>query len=441
MFTELHKKLPHLYAPDTGGGGGSAAPQTIDYEGKDDFEKTVLSSAKALQDAQKKQGAEIGEVKKAYDDIVGKLIEFQKNQIAIKSRVLRSNRSGEVSVDCARHLGAIAYAIALKKGQLSGHNAELAESQVKEILGAEWRVAITTSDIPLPVEWSGEVVELVSQYGRARQYGTVFPLGAGSVKLPKLTTDPTFGLIAMSAVIPEKVPQIAFATFNAEKFGGLIRLPYEIDEDSIVAMGQFIARYAARNMALSEDYNFFQSTGAGSGVNGTAKGLCFVVIDTARKVQMAATNTRYSNSSLANFRALRAVPDEAALMQSAYYMHPTFESHLSTFNTAGDRPYNPQAQISGTGAHPLTTGPTLDGWPIRWVNTMPVFSTSVNVSKVFALFGDASYHYLGIRGGIRFASSEHAGFTTDEILVRALERFTVGLMADGAIAGLQTAAS
>jgi hypothetical protein len=52
-----------------------------------------------------------------------------------------------------------------------------------------------------------------------------------------------------------------------------------------------------------------------------------------------------------------------------------------------------------------------------------------------------SYNYLGVRGGIRFDTSKEAGFTTDEILVRALERFTVGKMATGAVAGLITAAS
>jgi HK97 family phage major capsid protein len=63
------------------------------------------------------------------------------------------------------------------------------------------------------------------------------------------------------------------------------------------------------------------------------------------------------------------------------------------------------------------------------------------VSKVFMLFGDATYQYLGVRGQIRFDTSIDAAFTTDEILIRAIERFTIGLMATGAVAGLQTAAS
>jgi HK97 family phage major capsid protein len=72
---------------------------------------------------------------------------------------------------------------------------------------------------------------------------------------------------------------------------------------------------------------------------------------------------------------------------------------------------------------------------------MPVYSMVDAASTVFMLFGDASFQYLGVRGGVRFDTSREAGFTSDEILVRALERFTIGLMATGAVAGLITAAS
>jgi HK97 family phage major capsid protein len=112
-------------------------------------------------------------------------------------------------------------------------------------------------------------------------------------------------------------------------------------------------------------------------------------------------------------------------------MHPSFEQLLCTFNASGDKPY----QANGV------QGATLDGFPIRWVDVLPAYSTSVNVSKVFMLFGDLSFQYLGVRGGVRFDTSADAAFATDEILIRALERFTIGLMATGAVSGLETAAS
>lgn len=357
-------------------------------------------------------------------------------------------KSGQwVSDGCAKWLAACLIVGGEKKGKLELMEATKREALLAEsgrILGIKERTAITSSDIPMPTAYSGEVVALVSQFGAARKYGTLFPLGAGTVKLPKLTTDPTFGLIAQSGSVNEKSPQVGWVTFTAEKFGGLIRIPSEMSEDSIIGLGNFIAEYAARNLAYVEDYQFFLSTGGASGINGTAKGLCFSTIDNSKVVQMANTNTTYAHATLTNFRTLRTKVDAAALGKSAYYLHPTFEALLAGFNTAGDKPYNPQAQIIGSGANPMMVGPTLDGFPIRWVDAMPAYSTSVNASKVFALFGDLRYQYLGIVGGsngVRITTSVDAAFETDELLIRALERLTIGLMATGAIAGLETAAT
>ena len=60
-------------------------------------------------------------------------------------------------------------------------------------------------------------------------------------------------------------------------------MPSEIDQDSIVAVGQFIARYAARNIAFVEDYNFWASTGAGSGQNGSVAGFASSTITNSKR--------------------------------------------------------------------------------------------------------------------------------------------------------------
>lgn len=375
-------------------------------------------------------------------------LETVRRQLLSQSReksghlVQRANGSWELSDECARYMGALYCLAAVKQGFIvEEKRIDKIGGVFKEMTGIEVRTALTSSDIPLPVLYSTEIVELVSMYGAARKYGTVFPLGAGSVKLPYLSTDPTWTLNLIGAAINEKSPVLTHVTFTPEKFGGLVRLPTEIDEDSLLDMGQFLGRWAARGAARSEDYNFFAGTGSAGTVNGSVAGLQFSTITNSKVVQMASTKTKYSDLTLANLRAVRAVPDAPALQNAAYYMHPTMEQHLAGLNTAGDKPYNPQAQIMGNGAQPFATGPTLDGFPIRFVDVMPVYSTSNNVSKVFVLFGALEFQYLGVRKGVAVDISKEAGFTTDEILVRALERFTHGLMAIGAVGGIETAAS
>lgn len=374
-----------------------------------------------------------GEVEKlnlSLDDFTKKFKLLRSAQLAERKHLVR--QTGQLSDDCAAHVCAAALATRIKAGgNLEEKQRDLYAGIYKDITGVEVKTALTSSDIPLPVEYSGQVAELVSAFGAARQYGTLYPIGTGSLKLPRLGTDPTFGLIAGSATVTEKSPTIVNVTFTPEKFGGLVRLPSELDADSIVPLGQFLARYAARQMAYVEDWNFFCGTGGGSGLNGSVAGLTASTITNSKVTQMASTKTKYSDATLTNLRTVRSVVDAAAIRQAAYYAHPTFEQHFAGLNTAGDKPY----QANGL------NGASLDGFPIRWVDAMPAYSTSANVSKVFVLFGDVSFQYLGLRAGMRFESSSEAAFTTDEILVRALERFTIGLMATGAVAGLQTAAS
>jgi HK97 family phage major capsid protein len=382
-------------------------------------------------------GAQFERVKGLPDSVAAqdKLVAELREQVDAlrKAQLTRSttpSRPGEVSRECAGHLGAIAILGAARQGRIEkGLEGDRLVGRAAEIIGINQKAALTTSDIPLPVDYGAQVVELVSDYGFARRFGTVFPLGRGSVKLPKLTTDSTFGLISMSATVTEKSPQTAWVTFDAAKWGGLVRLPREIDEDSIFDIGQFLARYTARNIARIEDTVYFAADGTGT--YNSLSGLQFSTISNSKVVQMAGTKTKYSDATLANLRAIRSTVDAPVIGRGAYYMHPSFEQHLSGLNASGDKPYIANG----------IQGASLDGFPIRWVDVMPAYSTSANVSKVFALFGDLSYQYLGVRGGIAFDTSADVFFATDELAVRAVERFTIGLMATGAVSGLETAAS
>lgn len=455
----------HNYAADYGGRTGSQEQPLAEswhpfreqqqQEGptvleQAEFQKKVLGAVEGQGDQIKKVGEKVegiggefkrvdGEIEKitlAFDEVKKSALEFQKWRISQPRPV----KPGHVSDDVARAIASFQILDGVQRGKFTeSRQRDIATGIFKDITGLECKAALTTSDIPMPTGYSGEITELVYKYGQARQFGTVFPLPNGTFKIPKLGTDTTFGLLAVSGTVTEKSPTISFVTFTAEKFGGLVRLPSEIDEDSVVPMGQFLARYCARQMAQAEDYNFFRSTGAASGVNGTATGLTKSVVDDSCVWNQGGTTnggkTKASQATLDDFRQLRSSStlSGVVLQDACYYMHPTYEALLVSFNTSATVvPY--QRGQGGVGA-------SLDGFPIRWINTMPVFSTSAAVSTCHVLFGDVSYNYLGVRGAMRFDTSMDAAFTTDEILVRALERFTIGKMATTAVAGLVTDAS
>jgi len=90
--------------------------------------------------------------------------------------------------------------------------------------------------------------------------------------LPKLKNVAVLRLHRSKHQRAEKSPQIQFVTFTALKAGGIVRVPSEIDADSAPDLGQFLARYVARESAKWEDTCGFLADG--SGTYKTRSGIC-----------------------------------------------------------------------------------------------------------------------------------------------------------------------
>ncbi len=380
--------------------------------------KKIKTGIEGTRQAQQEQAKEIEKVRAEVNRL---------QKARLETLVRGPRRPGQlVSEPCARHLSATLIVAAEFQGKLrSREDRDKLLNIAAHTFGMETKAALTTSDIPLPVEYGQEVIELMWKYGQARQYATVYPLATGSAKLPKLKTSPAFGFIDQSASVPEKSPQIEFVDFAAKKAGGLIRVPSEIDADSIVPLGNWLARYVAREFAKWEDTVAFLADGTATykSISGVGKKADTI----GYKVQLGAGKTAPSDIVISDLRTLRTKVDAAALASSAYYMHPTHEAFLNGLNTTTIKPYIPSGP----------NGPTLDGFPIRWIGVMPVYDTSAHASQYQISFGDLTYWFLGERGHPDLATSRDVFFATDEIALRGLERFDWQLMADAAMAVLQ----
>jgi len=293
---------------------------------------------------------------------------------------------------------------------------------------------LTSSDIPLPTIYVPQVVELVWKYGQFRSHATVFPLGAGTVNLPQLKSgEDAFGIIAASAAVGEKKVAAQNVTFTAQKVGGIIRIPAEIEEDTFIPLGQFIARYIARRFAHFEDMFGFLADGTSTYASRTGVGAYASSNSPSGTLQLGSGKTKPSDATLADWRNMRALANAAAIANGAYYCHPTMEALLVSYNTSATvQPYRPAS---------ANLPATLDGFPIRWVGVMQNLKTSAAASAYLAYFGDLSYWYLGERGQPRVDTSREVYFATDEIGMRAIERIDVQPMATDAMSALQTAAS
>src|SRR5215472_1603018 len=212
---------------------------------------------------------------------------------------LTLRRPGFVSVACAEYLGAAMIVGNARSGRLDTldeHVRGALFGKARNILGLEARAALTTTDVPLPVGYFAELRELISDFGVVRRRMFPFPIGRGTSKPPRFKTRPTFGSIAMSATVTEKSPQIDFASLESHKIGGLVRVPRELDEQSIVPMGQFLARYGAIEFARAEDVWGFLADGTATYEN--VKGICKVASDNSRVLTLATGKTKPSDATL-----------------------------------------------------------------------------------------------------------------------------------------------
>jgi HK97 family phage major capsid protein len=336
-----------------------------------------------------------------------------------------------VTEECAKYIGAMAVIRSANANKLKGANAEDMIQRAAGFLNMESKTAIAATDIPLPVQYAAQIAELVYVYGQARKLCTVYPLSASSVKLPRLKTgEPAFAFFAVSAAITEKVPQTEWVTFTPGKCGGIVRIPSEIEADSIVAVGQFVARYIAREMSKLEDNCLF--IGDGTGTYNSIAGIGLQSTNDSVTLQLTATNSSSDKITLANCRTLRTKVTGAVLQGGKYYAHPTMDALFVSFNTSATVvPYQRLPDGSAT----------LDGFPIVWVNTMPVYSTSATLNAYQIYFGDLSWWYFGERMTMAVETSRDVYFATDEIGIRALERIDIHQMGQLSTAALQLSAS
>src|ERR1043166_7361430 len=312
-------------------------------------------------------------------------------------------------------------------------------AKASAILGFETRAALDATTTPLPTVYVPQVIELVWKYGQFRQYATVFPLGAGTVKLPRLKAgEDDFGYLGVgtagfSQAVGEKKVTAELVTFTANKAGGLIRIPTEIEEDTFIPLGQFLARYIARQLAKLEDKTGFIGDGPATYANITGVAPYCATGGTYLR-QLAAGKTKPTDATINDFRAMRALVNPQVLVDDpAYYMNPTMEALLVTFNTIN----NPLIYRPAMGGQPAT----LDGFPIRWTAVMQAYSVAAAASAYLTVFGSLPYWYLGERGAPRIEVSREVFFATDELAMRALERIDVEAMTIDAMSALQTAAA
>ncbi len=380
--------------------------------------------------------AEVKTLREGTDRLATDLKEVRR-QLASRQTVMAPRRVGQVSEGCARHVASAFIAHCERSDKLDALCSVPAQRDAlvtfaRDTLGLSTRAALTTTDITLPTQYGGEIRELISEFGVVRRCMAPYPIGMGTARPARMGTRPAFSSIAMSVPFPEKSPTVTFASLESHKIGGIVRLPREIDEQSIVAMGQFLARYGAVEFARVEDTWGFLANG--SGTYETVRGVVQIARDNDCMHVLAGGKTKPSDATLDDFRALRIQVNKAALNGriSAYYLDSTWETHLPSFRTTAE-PNVYQRLPDGSAI--------LDGYPVVWTDVLTPYGTVAAADSPLAVFGAMSFWWMGEHGTPRIDTSEHVWFANDQLAVRFIEEIDFDYCAVDATAALLTAAA
>lgn len=273
----------------------------------------------------------------------------------------------------------------------------------------------------VPQQFVPDMIDLVNQFGVFRRYARVLPMTSETANQPRVTGRLTAYVMSENSTATTSDPVFDSINLTARKIGVDTSMTSEVNEDSAIALGDWVMRDIARAFAYFEDNAGFNGDGSATyasitGVRsrlGTVNG-----VDEGGGLILAAGNlhSEYVVSDLV--KAIGLTPTYA-LMGAAWYMSPM------VFNIVGQR-----LAYGGGGMTPeqFKSGdlrPFLLGYPVNLVEVMP---TADSNSQISILFGNLSLAAVfGDRRSPTIKTSEHVYFRQDAIAVLGTERFDINV--------------
>jgi HK97 family phage major capsid protein len=264
----------------------------------------------------------------------------------------------------------------------------------------------------LPNETAARIhaVSLENELVMPRAY--VQPMRGNSIKIPAMSIGDhstalfggfTASYVDEAATISEANPKARSMELNAQKLTGLIRFSSELNSDVPGGMSQ-IETLCGKGLGWYRDKSFLKGNGVGSPL-GILNADCLVTV--GKQTGQAADTIVYENLS-----AMMARMFAGSFANSSWVAHQSTIPQLLTLSIA-----------SGTGGdHVPVMTESNGGFQIL---TRPViFTEKMNPlgDKGDIMLADFSQYVVGLREGMRFDTSIHVAFETDELLSRIIER-------------------
>lgn len=269
------------------------------------------------------------------------------------------------------------------------------------------------------------------RWGVARRIATTIPMSSDVAYLKRNTSLPSMSFQTENPT--SAASGVTYGTDNvvltAKKAIGLLYYSRELFEDAAINVADQITKQFVEAELKLEDQCFV--AGDGTSTYGGMQGLISALKTNA---YISGAGNAWSALTLANLETIMGSVENVSgeecaflLSRQAYYQIVKRLVDAGGGNTNQTLEYGPAMGMGGQGDGSAPDARIL-GWPAYFSQACPTASAS-GISSIY--FGAFKTSFLGLRRSMEIIPSDQAAFTTDQIVVRATDRFAVNHANDG----------
>lgn len=273
----------------------------------------------------------------------------------------------------------------------------------------------------VPEEFSTALINLQEEYGVARKFCRMMPMGTDVMVVPRVIGNTTAYYIGEETAITASDMKLDNISLTPRTLAALSRVSNILLADSAIEIAGLLTKDMARQFALAEDNALF--LGDGTATYGGISGLITkLAAATASIVTSQTTNIAFSDMDFVDFESMIGKLPEFPGIMPEWYIHKAafYASMARLANAAGG---NTMTDIAG--------GPSrvqFLGYPVNFVNVMNSTLTDQADTAGLCYFGDlAMAATFGNRQDVQTDSDSSIYFTTNQTAIRAIERYDINV--------------
>lgn len=280
----------------------------------------------------------------------------------------------------------------------------------------------------IPNNFVPQLIDLKEERGLFRQTVPVTPMSRDTLTFPRRVGGLTVYFPGEAGSITASDPTVNNVTVTANKMATLTYVPSELLHDAALSVSDFVAREIAYAFADKEDECGFN--GDGTSTYGSMTGLRKALTDLSGTIANIAGLVVASGNTFAEFDLATDITALVGRLPT-YAKNPAFYMHREVyFNTIVKEMLAQGGATAQEAQNSYGKSPTLLGYPVRFVQTMPRVDAN---SQVAILFGEPGLGvtFGEVAGSMEIAVDTSVGFTTDTIAVRGIQRVGVAVHSPG----------